>query len=166
MTDEANLETAVLRRAEARDIPELHRLLLQVAEVHRKGRPDLFRPNASKYTREELAGILADDETPVFGLFAADDATLYGYAFCVFERHEGSHVMTAKPTLYVDDICVDERARGRGVGATLYRHVVDFARESGCHNLTLNVWSCNPGAQAFYERMGLTPYKVGMEQIL
>jgi GNAT superfamily N-acetyltransferase len=43
---------------------------------------------------------------------------------------------------------------------------VTWAREHGFYNVTLNVWSCNPDAQAFYERMGLVPYKIGMEQVL
>ena len=30
--------------------------------VHHNGRPDLFKPNAKKYTDEELLGIIADDE--------------------------------------------------------------------------------------------------------
>jgi hypothetical protein len=32
--------------------------------------------------------------------------------------------------------------------------------------VTLNVWSCNPAALRFYEARGLTPQKVGMEQVL
>ena len=32
-----------VRRAEERDIPRIGELLLQVAELHAKGRPDLFR---------------------------------------------------------------------------------------------------------------------------
>ncbi|KAB8292763.1 GNAT family N-acetyltransferase [Bifidobacterium avesanii] len=155
-----------IRRAENRDIPELHRLLREVLEVHHNGRPDLFKTGATKYTNDELAGILASERTPVFGAFAPDDATLLGYAFCIFQRHENSNILTDVLTLYIDDICVDESARGRHVGAALYRHVIDFARAAGCHNVTLNVWSCNPGSQAFYERMGLKPYKVGMEQLL
>ena len=27
-------------------------------------------------------------------------------------------------------------------------------------------WSCNPGAIKFYERLGLAPYKIGMETLL
>ncbi|KAA8819749.1 GNAT family N-acetyltransferase [Bifidobacterium rousetti] len=156
-----------IRRAQERDIPELHRLLRQVADVHHNGRPDLFRPNATKYTDTELAEIVADDETPVFGVFSdTDDATLLGYAFCVFQRPQHNHVLTDITTLYIDDICVDEAARGRGVGTAVYRHVIDVAKANGCYNVTLNVWSCNPGAQAFYEAMGLKPYKIGMETIL
>lgn len=41
-----------------------------------------------------------------------------------------------------------------------------WAKEEGYYNLTLNVWSCNPGAMKFYLAMGLTPYKIGMEAIL
>ena len=52
------------------------------------------------------------------------------------------------------------------MGKALYDHVLAFARESGCYNVTLNVWSCNPGAMAFYEKLGFAPYKVGMEKIL
>lgn len=156
-----------IRRALRRDIPELHRLLRQVADVHHHGRPDLFKAGATKYTDDELAAIVEDDARPVFGAFAdADDATLLGYAFCMFERHPDNHVLTDVTTLYIDDICVDEKARGRHVGTAVYRHVLDFARRSGCYNVTLNVWSCNPGAMAFYERLGLKPYKVGMETIL
>ena len=75
-------------------------------------------------------------------------------------------ILANDQTLYIDDLCVDERSRGHHVGSTLYRYVLDFARQSGCHNVTLNVWACNPKAQAFYERMGLTPYYIGMEQVL
>ena len=66
MTDRTD-ETRI-RRAETRDIPELHRLLRQVADVHHQGRPDLFRADATKYTDDELAGILADETRPVFGM--------------------------------------------------------------------------------------------------
>lgn len=49
-----------VRRAEERDIPRIGELLLQVAEVHAKGRPDLFKAGQRKYTGEELKAILRD----------------------------------------------------------------------------------------------------------
>jgi len=56
--------------------------------------------------------------------------------------------------------------RGRHVGKELYEAAVELAKKSGCYNLTLNVWSCNPSAMGFYEAQGLLPQKVGMELIL
>lgn len=153
-----------VRRAAQRDIPAILRLLVQVNMVHHNGRPDLFKGPTTKYTREDLSRILQSDDLPVFVCVDESDRVL-GHGFCVME-HYGGQLMTERDTLYIDDICVDEAARGQHVGEALYRHIADYARARGCYNITLNVWTLNPGAMKFYEKMGLTPYRVGMEQIL
>lgn len=154
-----------VRRAAERDIPRIAELLLQVGGVHAAGRPDLFKRNARKYTDEELTSILRDDKRPVF--VAEDErGEVLGYAFTADATHLHDNILTPVRILYVDDICVDENARGRGVGRTLYEFVRAWAKEQGYYALTLNVWSCNPDAMKFYIAMGLVPYKVGMECIL
>ena len=153
-----------IRRANEGDIPDILRLLVQVDMVHHNGRPDLFKGPTTKYAEADLRRIFQKDELPVFVCVDDDDRVL-GHGFCVVE-HYGGQLMTERTTLYVDDICVDEAARGKHVGEAIYRHIVDYAKALGCYNLTLNVWTCNPGAMAFYERMGLKPYRVSMEQIL
>ena len=153
-----------VRRAEEGDIPAILELLVQVDMVHHRGRPDLFKGPATKYSADELREILANGDTPVFVCTDEKDRVL-GHGFCVIQ-HAGGELMVEHTTLYIDDICVDEAARGQGVGRALYEHIRTFAREQDCYNVTLNVWSCNPGAMAFYEKLGMVPYKVGMEQIL
>ena len=153
-----------IRRAGAQDVAGVHELLSQVLEVHAAGRPDLFRTGTRKYTDDELLGIFSNDETPVF--VAVEGPEVLGHAFCVLEDHTAENNWQDVKTLYIDDICVSEKSRGRHVGTDLYQYVIDYARGLGCHDVTLNVWSCNPGAKAFYEAMGMTPYKVGMEQVL
>jgi ribosomal protein S18 acetylase RimI-like enzyme len=155
----------LIRRAQTCDIPGIAKLLLQVAQVHADGRPDLFMSGGTKYTDDELANIIADNDRPIF--VAVDESNeVLGYAFCIFEDYAGDTVRTPIKTLYIDDICVDPAARGKHVGTAVYDYVIDFARREGFYNVTLNVWSYNPGAQAFYEAMGMRPYKVGMEQVL
>ncbi len=153
-----------VRRAVPDDVPGIMDLLLQVDMVHHNGRPDLFKGPATKYGSEELETIITDDSRPVF--VCVDGGKIAGHAFCVHKRITGDRVLTDVKTLYVDDICVDEAMRGRGIGRMLYDEVVRYARSNGFYNVTLNVWSCNPGALAFYEKMGLTPQKIGMELIL
>ena len=75
-------------------------------------------------------------------------------------------MLTDIKTLYIDDLCVDETRRGEHIGKALYEAAVRLARESGCYNLTLNVWSCNASALRFYEAQGLVPQKICMEQVL
>ena len=153
-----------VRRAEARDIPAILNLLVQVDMVHHKGRPDLFKGPATKYSAEELTVILSDERTPVFVCVDPENQVL-GHGFCIIQ-HSGGRLLAEHTTVYIDDICVDEAARGRGVGRALYEHILSFAAEKGAYNVTLNVWTCNPGAMAFYEKLGLVPYKVGMEKII
>ena len=154
-----------VRRAGKKDIPRILELLIQVDMVHHNGRPDIFKGPATKYDAEELSTILMDDSTPVFVCVDENDNVL-GHAFCIHKQVVGDSVLTDIRTLYIDDICVDENARGLGVGKTLYEYVIEYARKEGFYNVTLNVWSCNPGAQKFYEAMGLKPQKVGMELVL
>ena len=154
-----------VRKATEKDIPKILELLVQVDMVHHLGRPDIFKGPATKYGAEELKVILQDDKTPVFVCVDENDVPL-GHAFCVHKQELGSSVLTDIKTLYIDDICVDSAARGKHVGKTLYDHVIAYAREQGCYNVTLNVWTCNPGAMKFYEAMGLVPQRIVMEKVL
>ena len=153
-----------VRFAQEKDLPRIHTLLEQVNLVHHQGRPDLFKLGR-KYTDEQLLAIIGDRGRPI--LVAADETDqVLGYAFCIFQQHVDDNIMTDIRTLYIDDLCVDETLRGRHIGKTLYDAVLAFARERGCYNVTLNVWSCNPSAMKFYEAQGLKPQKEGMEVIL
>ena len=154
-----------VRRAEDRDITRLLELLVQVDMVHHEGRPDLFKGPATKYNEEELQEIIRNDKTPVF-VCVDEDGNVWGHAFCIFKQVVGDSVMTDIKTLYIDDICVDKRVRGTGAGKALFEYVKFYAKETGSYNITLNVWTCNPGAMKFYENMGLLPQKIGMELIL
>lgn len=154
-----------IRRAKESDMETIQRLLLQVAAVHHKGRPDLFLPGTRKYTDQELRKLIRDDSRPIF-VAEEPEGQVLGYAFCVFQQQLDSHILTDIKTLYIDDLCVEETCRGKGVGRRLYEAVLDFARKEGCYNVTLNVWSCNTAAMKFYESCGLKPQKVGMETIL
>lgn len=157
-----------IRRAREKDLPGLGRLLDQVLTVHARGRPDIFRAGTRKYTDDELRELLADDARPVFVAVreGAPDGEILGYAFCVMQDYAGSNNLQPIRTLYIDDLCVDEDARGHHVGTALYQRVVSYARAQGCHNLTLNVWACNPSARRFYEAMGMSPQKTCLERVL
>jgi len=154
-----------IRKANPGDLEGIKSLLLQVLTVHHKGRPDIFKGNCRKYTDKQILEIIGNDKTPV--LIAADEAdNVMGYAFCVFQQHIDSNIMTDIKTLYIDDLCVDENIRGLHIGSALYNAVLDLAKENGCYNVTLNVWTCNESAMKFYEKMGLKAQKIGMEKIL
>ena len=151
-------------RATSKNADGINKLLKQVLDVHHNGRPDIFKAGVKKYTDEELLEIIKDDTRPIF--VALKDGEVLGYAFCIFQQHVNNNILTDIKTLYIDDLCVDENCRGKHIGQALYHFVLDFARANDCYNVTLNVWSCNKNALAFYEKMGLVPQKIGLEKIL
>ncbi len=155
----------MIRRACEKDIPMLKELLRQVCSVHANGRPDLFIDGATKYTDEELTGMVHDDDNPIF-INTGDDDQVRGYAFCQYHRIRNENNRPDRTSLYIDDLCVDEKARRQHVGEQLYHYVLQVARESGCDSVELNVWELNQSARAFYDRMGLRPLKTTMEAIL
>ncbi|MCR5406873.1 MAG: GNAT family N-acetyltransferase [Lachnospiraceae bacterium] len=155
----------MVRRAKKEDITRILELLIQGDMVHHNGRPDLFKGPATKYGADELEEIIKNDGTPVF-VCVNEEGTVMGHAFCMHKQITDDRVLTDVRTLYIDDICVDEAFRGHGVGRALYDHVIEYARSLEFYNVTLNVWSCNPGAVKFYETMGLKPQKIGMEKLL
>ncbi len=154
----------MVRKAKEKDIEKISDLLSQVDLVHHNGRPDIFKIGR-KYDEKQLKEILKDESRPV--LVSVDECdAVQGYCFCIFQQHMDNSVLTDIKTLYIDDLCVDKNLRGKHIGKELYSAAVYLAKNSGCYNVTLNVWSCNESALGFYESCGMKPQKIGMEFIL
>ena len=153
----------MIRPAEEKDLEAVGKLLEQVLAIHHAGRPDLFRGEGKKYSDARLVEIFSDPRTPVF--VYEEDGQVLGYAFCELEKPQSGSLEPVE-TLYLDDLCVDERARGRHIGKALFDYVKDYARAEGGHNITLHAWECNPGALAFYKALGLQPQYTCLEYIL
>ena len=153
-----------IRFAIADDVPGILELLRQVGRVHHNGRPDIFRSDAQKYGPSQVLAMLDRPETPIF--VAVEDGNVLGYCFCQMKTYYRDSVICDHTTCYIDDLCVHENCRGKHIGTVLYEAVCRYAKSRDCASITLNVWSCNPSAMAFYEKLGLKPQKVGMEQLL
>lgn len=153
-----------IRFACEKDIPQMLDLLLQVGEVHHQIRPDLFLAGAQKYDEAALKRLLKNPDRPI--LAAEVDGKMVGYAFCILQITKDDPVLCDRKVLYIDDLCVDENHRGRGIAGALYHRALELARELSCDAVTLNVWWGNDNALRFYENCGLQKQKIGMEKVL
>ena len=154
-----------IRRAEEKDSEKVLELLSEVLEIHADIRPDLFISGTTKYSKEELLKIFANDESPVYVAVDEQDEVL-GYCFCILENPAECQNMIHRKTLYIDDLCVDENCRGQKVGENLFAYVKEEAKKMGCYNVTLHVWEGNDKARGFYDHMGMGIRKTQMENIL
>ena len=155
----------LIRRAENKDIPGVLGLLSQVLELHAAIRPDIFIPGTTKYTDEELQAMVRDDANPIY--IAVDEQDVCeGYAFCQLREQPFSNNMVPFRSLFIDDLCVDEKTRGQHVGERLFDYVKEEAKRLGCYEVQLNVWEGNTAAAKFYEKMGMKTMERRMEYIL
>lgn len=155
--------TPNIRPAVTADIPHIIRLLHQVDMVHHQLRPDLFKPHTTKYSAEQLAAMMTTDSQPIF---VFDDGNISGYVFCQVQQVQNDRLLKDRKTLYIDDLCVDETARGKHIGRQLFDYVREYAQAIGCQAITLNVWEGNNAALAFYRKLGMNVRKTCMEMVL
>ncbi len=154
-----------IRRAEAKDTEKILDLLSQVLEIHATIRPDIFVSGTTKYGTAEIAELMADDNSPIY-VAADDNDAVLGYVICRLREQPAEGRMVQFKSLFIDDLCVDETARGAGVGTRLFEHVKNEARRLGCYEVTLVVWDGNDSASRFYEKMGMKTKERMLEYIL
>lgn len=154
-----------IRHAQVKDIPTIMKLLSQVLEIHASIRPDIFKPGTTKYTNDELAKLIKDDQKPIYVDINDEDEVL-GYVFTQLQEQPFSTNMVQFKSIFIDDLCVDSTARSQGVGRALLDFVKEEGKRLGCYEITLNVWAGNDSAIRFYEKNGLKTKETTMEYIL
>jgi ribosomal protein S18 acetylase RimI-like enzyme len=65
----------------------------------------------------------------------------------------------------IDDVVVDDAARGKGVGEALSRRAIDIAREAGAKNVTLTSRPSREAANRLYQRLGFIPVETNVYRL-
>ena len=103
-------------------------------------------PSVVVLEESDLRNIVDSESTKLF--LAIDQNGVFGMLSLVLFR---------SPTgrkAWVEDVVVDEKARGRGVGKLLTEHAIQVAREHGAHSVDLTSRPSREAANALYQRVG------------
>ena len=101
-------------------------------------------PNAS-----ELAEMIASDASDV--LLARLDGVIVGTLTLITFR------IPTGVRAWIEDVVVDDSARGHGVGDTLNRYALDVARAKGAKTVDLTSRPSREAANRLYQRIGFEP---------
>ena len=107
--------------------------------------PQLSR-SAPPLTRESLERIVSSEASTM--LVARTDEGIVGSATMVL------YEIPVGKKAWVEDVVVDESARGRGVGELLTRAVVERAQASGARSVNLTSSPDREAANRLYQRVG------------
>lgn len=154
---EAPFEVRELRPGELEGIGPLRS---QIQGLHHQGRPDFFRPPSKAH--EEAAQALLDGGAKIW--VAVQDGAFLGYAVIRFVHREDNPYLHERSFVHVEEFCVAERHRRKGVGHALMEAIRRSAQENGYTRVELDAWSFNESALRFYEAEGFRPYRVFLEE--
>lgn len=135
--------TLSIRFAQPGDEATVLRLIKDLATYERE-------PDAVQATEDSIRAELFGEGPQVFVLLAEMDGRPVGLAlwFLTFST------WTGRPSLYLEDLFVDEAARGQGVARALFRRLAQEAKARNCARIDWAVLDWNTEAMAFYERLG------------
>jgi len=149
----------MLELATLSDWEAINRLSNQVAALHTAWRPDLFRTAEYSYPKEVVEELI--NEKSIF--VAKLNGTVVGYtAFWIWETNGSCSV--PRKVLSINDFCVDEDARGHGIGTQMMQELRVLAKAFGCTDLQLTVYPQNDAAIAFYQKCGFTIKSIDMQR--
>jgi ribosomal protein S18 acetylase RimI-like enzyme len=63
---------------------------------------------------------------------------------------------------WIEDVVVDDAARGNGVGEALNQAAIAEARKRGAKNVSLTSRASREAANRLYQRLGFTPYETNL----
>lgn len=151
-----------IRNMRLEDYQEFDRLMAQVHRLHVQGRPDLYINVDHVYSIDEFKKMV-EDQNMITVLAEEEGGTVIG--ICIVAMRAKT-CMVERRTAYMEDLCVTQSHRGKGVGKALFQHVKETAKEMGAERLDLMVWSFNENALKFYEEMGMKPQRYIYEEHL
>ena len=156
--DEIKIEIAKVEDAE-----DIAKIAYQVAQLHDEALPEYFKPVPKE---EQLRGIqymLKDEKIAVFK--AIYDGKICGFLFLEM-IHRVSQGLRFSTYGCVLNLGVDEKYRGRGIGAALLMSAEKYVQDKEGEALDLSVFAFNEKAIRFYKKLGYEVLDVSMRKVL
>ena len=150
-----------VRFAERDELDKVNVLRRQVNDLHVAVRPDVFKPGFCDELRDYVYAIWDDPQKKI--VVAELEGEICGFAVLNHIVRPETPFMFERDFLDIDEFCVDERFRRRGVASAIICFVRDYAKGRGYSRLELNIWAFNRDALSFYEAAGFTTYRRYME---
>ena len=149
----------MLELAQPEDRAAVDRMAKQVHAMHIAWRPDIYEMPEEIYTLERFSSAVGARELYVAKL----DGIIVGYVNVRIRSYDWPGVVRRK-VMELDEICVEETIRNRGIGTQMVVEVHALAKAFGCTDLQLGVYPQNDEAVSFYQKCGFTIRSISMQK--
>ena len=149
----------MLELARSADRDSVNAIAAQVHAMHVAWRPDIYAMVEELYSEDCFMDAIRNRELYVAKL----SDTVVGYVLLKPRNYDWTGVVKRK-VMVVDEICVDEACRNRGIGTLMMEEVRALAKAFGYTDLQLGVYPQNDAAVAFYQKCGFTIRSIDMQR--
>ena len=150
-----NNESIIIRRANINDIDNnLLNIFIDGFEFHLNGRKDIFDNNKKNDDlKKDLINLIENKDV----LVAEKNNNILG--FIIFEIKD-----KRSKTLWIDQLVVDEKERGKGISSLLIKKAEEIAKKEKCVRVEFCCWSFNKHANEIYNHLGFKEQRVIFEK--
>ena len=156
------MKECTFRLATLNDYGSINRLKNQVHDYHCMHRPDFFNRSDHSLDESYFKTLLISEDYFVFIIEVF--AQIVAYAITSVQSYETNPLISNHKRLFIEDVCVDEKNRNKGIGTLLFTSMEDFCRTKLIDYLVLDVWNFNEDAIKFYKRIGMNPVTLRFEK--
>ena len=148
----------MIRLAKYDDFDQIKTMLKDIHGMHAKAEPNYY-----KNVEEVIPENVYKDEVDKKHIFVYEvDDTISGYVMFndfIINNHP---IIKDQKILMIDDICVKDTERGKGIGRQIFNYIENHAKENNYTSIDLHVWSFNINAYKFYKSMGMRDSRTRM----
>ena len=144
----------IVREATKADAACISSLNTDVQAVHASAVP-WFKPAGPDTFPPDVAALLLDEPTNLMFLAEVESSPV-GYVYAEIIDQPETSFSYAYQMIYIHHISVRPTHRRQGVGRALLEAVQKAASSRGIHTISLDVWTFNDAARAFFSRSGFT----------
>lgn len=150
-----------IRKIQKEDIEKIIPLLEQVSTLHINMRSDIFKEKTEANMQKEILDIINNEEK--ISLVAEEKEKILGIIVLKIKKVIDHINLKNSKVLWIEELCVDENNRGKGIGKILINNAKKIAKDLKCERLELNCWEANKDAITFYEKQGMKSQRRVME---
>lgn len=149
----------MLELATLADRQAVNTMAREVHAMHVAWRPDIYEMVEELYPEERFQEAVKQRQLYI----AKIGGSVVGYVLVKIRDYAWPGVVKRRVML-VDELCVEEAARGQGIGTEMMADVRALAKAFGCTDLQLGVYPQNDGAVAFYQKCGFAIRSIDMQR--
>lgn len=153
VTTNFSYDNLIFRKMLVSDYNCVNKLVNQVHELHLNNLDNIYR-SESPLSLGRFANLLIDDYR--YNYVAEYNGTCVGIIMAEFKEIKDNDVLNDKKILYINNICVDENFRNRGIGTFLFDSIIKLGKSLKIDDIEVLVWPFNRSGMYFYESLGMT----------